>query len=195
MSQTTDLKTASISELVNKAKDMRRGVREEPNWTFELAKKLAGRQLFDHAVRLAQHIHDDPGLDPGKAVEVLQKWALWTCHSPKPRPFDIDGASAWVRYVPEERTTFRHGRQNLWCRPKPVERRSGQNEGSASRREARLRVKRGSRPATLLASRTCDEARRPPGSRSHFHFPESALHETPACLSRAPDESSLADNT
>ncbi len=68
--------------LLERSKEIRRGKREDPNKAFRLAKDLASLDYFEHARLLAKQVADDSGFKPERAVELRQKWALWTSKNP-----------------------------------------------------------------------------------------------------------------
>ena len=73
---------ASIEQLLRTSNDIRRGADVGPNDALKLAKRLAGKRHLEHARWLAQHIAGDKRLDPARAIELRQKWALWTSQNP-----------------------------------------------------------------------------------------------------------------
>ncbi|MDH3448209.1 MAG: patatin-like phospholipase family protein [Gammaproteobacteria bacterium] len=70
------------NELVQKANDIRRGERENPEAAFRIAKELAKCQYFDAARRLAEHLVETDNIADGDHVGLHQKLALWTSKNP-----------------------------------------------------------------------------------------------------------------
>lgn len=70
------------TNLLTKANDIRRGVSVDPAEGFAIAKKLAERQHFDAACRLARHLLDTDNVSSDNAVGLRQKLALWTSKNP-----------------------------------------------------------------------------------------------------------------
>ena len=66
------------NELVQKANDIRRGEKENPEEAFRIARELAKLQYFDAARRLAEHLVKTNNVADDNHVELRQKLALWT---------------------------------------------------------------------------------------------------------------------
>jgi predicted acylesterase/phospholipase RssA len=74
--------TATVQELLAVSNAIRRGAQADPNDAFAVAKRLADARYIEHARNLAQHVASRRGLGPAKAIELAQKWALWTSQNP-----------------------------------------------------------------------------------------------------------------
>lgn len=72
----------SVKELLDISNDIRRGEKFEPGEAFAIAKRLAGARYYEHARRLAQRIANSDQLPAVTAIELRQKWALWTSQNP-----------------------------------------------------------------------------------------------------------------
>lgn len=66
------------TDLLAKANNIRRGAAVDPEEGFDIARKLAIRQHFDAACRLARYLRDTDNVTACNAVELRQKLALWT---------------------------------------------------------------------------------------------------------------------
>jgi hypothetical protein len=73
-----DIDKASIEELLNASKAIRRGEKVEPEKAFKIAKRLANARYLEHARQLAQRLASSKKLPAGMEIELPQKWALWT---------------------------------------------------------------------------------------------------------------------
>lgn len=73
---------APIEDLLKRSNDIRRGAKFESGDAFKIAKRLANARYLDHACRLAQRIATLDQLPANKAIELRQKWALWTSQNP-----------------------------------------------------------------------------------------------------------------
>lgn len=77
-----DIGSADTPDLLERARTYRRGAREDAREVFALAKELSKRNHKDEARLLAQVLAALRALPPGKVVELVQKWALWTSQNP-----------------------------------------------------------------------------------------------------------------
>jgi predicted acylesterase/phospholipase RssA len=71
-----------MQQLLEASNAIRRGAKADPSEAFAIAKRLANERYIEHARNLAQHVASQRGLASAKAIELAQKWALWTSQNP-----------------------------------------------------------------------------------------------------------------
>jgi len=57
-------------------------LQKPPDQILALARRLANHRCIEHARRLAEHLQKKKGLSTRTAIEVRQKWAMWTSKNP-----------------------------------------------------------------------------------------------------------------
>jgi len=77
-----NVQSATVQELVEAAAAIRLGRQVDFGEAFAIAKRLANARHIDGACNLAQRIVSSKAFPPEAAVELVQKWALWTSQNP-----------------------------------------------------------------------------------------------------------------